>query len=135
MITGESIPVEKIKGCTAIGATVNKNGVLRIKATKIGSDTMLSQIINLVEDAQISKVPIQRMADKVASYFVPSVVIASILSFAVWYYLGMPFIFAFTIMISILIIACPCALGMATPIAILVGKGKGAENGILIKNG
>jgi Cu+-exporting ATPase len=151
MLTGESIPVEKTKGSQVIGATMNKNGMMRFKATKVGKDTMLSQIIKMVEDAQGSKAPIQRFADKVASYFVPSVILIAMAAFAFWYTLGVPvlagtpyiqsylsvtpFLFSFTVFISVLIIACPCALGLATPTAIMVGTGKGAENGILIKNG
>jgi Cu+-exporting ATPase len=151
MLTGESIPVEKSKGSKLIGATINKNGLLRFRAQKIGKDTVLSQIIKLVEDAQGSKAPIQRYADRVASYFVPSVILIAISSFAFWYFLGpsvlsgspflaayissTPFLFSFTVFISVLIIACPCALGLATPTAIMVGTGKGAENGILIKSG
>lgn len=151
MVTGESIPVEKQKGDTVIGATINKNGLIKFKATKIGKDTMLSQIIRLVEEAQGSKAPIQRLADKVASYFVPTVILIAIISFIFWYFFGSiiltgspffdgfvtatPFLFAFTVFISVLIVACPCALGLATPTAIMVGTGKGAENGILIKGG
>ncbi|MBI4153885.1 heavy metal translocating P-type ATPase [Candidatus Woesearchaeota archaeon] len=135
IVTGESIPVEKKKGDYVIGATINKHGMLKIKATKIGEDTTLSHIINLVEEAQISKTPVQMLADKVSSYFVPAVILIALISFGVWLLAGMPFVFAFTILVSVLIIACPCALGMATPTAILVGPGKGAENGILIKNG
>ena len=151
MLTGESIPVEKTAGSQVIGATMNKNGMLRFRATKVGKDTMLSQIIRMVEEAQGSKAPIQRFADKVSSYFVPAVIVIAISSFALWYFLGpvllagspyiemyasmTPFLFSFTVFISVLIIACPCALGLATPTAIMVGTGKGAENGILIKNG
>ncbi len=136
MITGESVPVAKNKGDTVIGATINKNGVLKFRATKVGKDTVLSQIIRLVEDAQGSKAPIQRLADTVSSYFVPAVILVAIVSFAYWYLIAaMPFIFALSIFIAVLIIACPCALGLATPTAIMVGTGKGAENGILIKSG
>ncbi len=136
MITGESIPVEKNIKDIVIGGTINKNGVLRIKATKIGKDTMLSQIIKLVQDAQGSKAPIQRIADKIASIFVPVVVVISILTFLIWYYFGPQpsFNFALLNFIAVLIIACPCAMGLATPTAIMVGTGKGAENGILIKD-
>ncbi|MBI3190165.1 copper-translocating P-type ATPase [archaeon] len=149
MITGESIPVEKNKNDTVIGATINKNGVLRIKATKIGKDTVLSQIINLVEGALSSKAPIQRMADKIASYFVPAVIIIALASSLLWAFLGTtlltgtalsafvtitPLVFGLTIFIAVIIIACPCALGLATPTAIMVGMGKASEHGILIKN-
>jgi Cu+-exporting ATPase len=136
MITGESIPVFKKSGDEVIGATLNKKGLLKIKATKIGTDTTLSQIINLVEKAQLSKVPIQRLADQISEYFVPAVIIISLLSFGLWFFVfHAPLIFAFTIFISVLIVACPCALGLATPTAILVSTGKAAENGILIKQG
>jgi len=135
MITGESIPIEKKKGDKVIGGTMNKHGSFKFKATKIGRDTVLSQIIKLVEDAQGSKAPIQRLADKVSSYFVPAVMIIAIISFSVWYFaFGQTFVFSLSIFIAVLIIACPCALGLATPTAIMVGTGKGAENGILIKN-
>lgn len=135
MITGESIPVEKKKGDLVIGATFNKFGSLKFKATKVGKDTVLSQIIKLVEEAQGSKAPIQRLADKVSSIFVPSVILIAVSSFLVWYFIfGQQFSFAFTILVSVLIIACPCALGLATPTAIIVGTGLGAERGILIKN-
>jgi len=134
MITGESIPIEKKKGDKVIGATMNKHGSFKFKATKIGKDMVLSQIIKLVEDAQGSKAPIQRLADKVSSYFVPAVIIIAIASFLFWFVSGQSFIFSLSIFISVLIIACPCALGLATPTAIMVGTGKGAENGILIKS-
>jgi len=136
MITGESIPVEKKVGDEVIGATMNKAGMLKFKATKVGADTTLSQIIKLVEEAQIARAPIQRLADVVSSYFVPAVFAVAVASFLVWYFLGgKGFTFALAIFISVLIIACPCALGIATPTAIMVGTGKGAENGILIKGG
>ncbi len=136
MITGESIPVEKNIKDIVIGGTINKNGILKIKATKIGKDTMLSQIIKLVEEAQGSKAPIQRLADKIASIFVPVVVAISIITFLIWYFLGPDPAFNFALLnfIGVLIIACPCAMGLATPTAIMVGTGKGAENGILIKD-
>ncbi len=134
MVTGESIPIEKKKGDKVIGATMNKHGSFKFKATKIGKDMVLSQIIKLVEDAQGSKAPIQRLADKVSSYFVPAVIIIAIASFLFWLVSGQNFIFSLSIFISVLIIACPCALGLATPTAIMVGTGKGAENGILIKS-
>ncbi|MEM4330510.1 MAG: heavy metal translocating P-type ATPase [Candidatus Pacearchaeota archaeon] len=135
MITGESIPVEKKKGDFVIGATINKNGYIKFKATKVGKETFLNQIINLVEEAQGSKAPIQRLADKVSSYFVPTVIIIAILSFTIWYFvIGESFIFSLTILIAVMIIACPCSLGLATPTAVIMGTGKGAEKGILIKN-
>jgi Cu+-exporting ATPase len=135
MITGESIPVEKKKGDKVIGATINKHGSFKFKTTKIGKETVLNQIIKLVEEAQGSKAPIQRIADKVSSYFVPFVIIVAISSFLFWYaIIGQDFIFSLSIFIAVLIIACPCALGLATPTAIMVGTGKGAENGILIKS-
>ena len=137
MVTGEPIPVEKKEGDTVIGATINKHGALRVKATKVGSETMLARIILLVEQAQGSKAPIQRIADKVAGIFVPVVVIIAVVTFIVWYFLGPEpsLVFALVNFVSVLIIACPCALGLATPTAIMVGTGKGAENGILVKNG
>jgi len=136
MITGESIPVEKKVGDEVIGATMNKAGMLKFKATKVGADTTLSQIIKLVEEAQIARAPIQRLADVVSSYFVPAVFAVAVASFLAWYLIGEKgFTFALAIFISVLIIACPCALGIATPTAIMVGTGKGAENGILIKGG
>lgn len=133
MVTGESIPVEKIKGDTVIGSTLNKNGSFIFKATKVGSDTMLSQIIRLVSAAQSTRAPIQRLADLVSSYFVPAVLILSILTFIIWFDFNTP-LHAFINMIAVLIIACPCAMGLATPTAIMVGTGKGAEKGILIKD-
>ena len=135
MLTGESIPVEKTKGSNVIGASINKNGTIRYEATKVGKDTALSQIIKLVEDAQGSKAPIAKMADIISGYFVPIVIVLAILSGLAWYISGESGLFAFTIAISILVIACPCALGLATPTAIMVGTGKGAENGVLIKSG
>lgn len=136
MITGESIPVEKKTGDNVIGASINKNGRIEFKATKVGKDTALAQIIKLVEDAQGSKAPIAKMADKISGVFVPIVIGLAILSGLAWYFLGQEsWIFALTIMISVLVIACPCALGLATPTAIMVGTGKGAENGVLIKSG
>jgi Cu+-exporting ATPase len=136
MITGESMPVGKKVGDEVIGATINKVGMLKIKATKVGADTTLSQIIKLVEEAQISRAPIQRLADVVSSYFVPIVILVAGIAFFVWYLIGLQsFQFSLTVAIAVLIIACPCALGIATPMAIMVGTGKGAENGILIKGG
>ncbi|BCB05583.1 heavy metal translocating P-type ATPase [Bacillus sp. KH172YL63] len=135
MLTGESIPVEKISGSQVIGGSINKNGTIRYEATKVGKDTALSQIIKLVEEAQGSKAPIAKMADIISGYFVPIVIVLAILSGLAWYMGGESGLFAFTISISILVIACPCALGLATPTAIMVGTGKGAENGVLIKSG
>ncbi len=135
VITGESIPMEKKVGDEVVGATINKTGMLKFKATKVGADTVLAQIIRLVEDALGSKAPIQRLVDVVSSYFVPAVLVTATAAFLVWYLLGMGFIFALTVFIAVLIIACPCAMGLATPTAIMVGVGKGAENGILIKSG
>jgi Cu+-exporting ATPase len=136
VITGESIPVEKKIGDQVIGATLNKTGMLKFKTTKIGKDTVLSQIITLVEDALSSKAPIQRLADIASGYFVPVIIITATLSALLWYFIGgADFIFALTIFIAVLVVACPCALGLATPTAIMVGVGKGAENGILIKSG
>ncbi len=134
VITGESIPVEKKVGDTVVGATINKTGMLKFKATKVGADTVLAQIIKLVQNALGSKAPIQRLVDVVSSYFVPAVLIIATASFLTWYLLGEGFIFALTVFIAVLIIACPCAMGLATPTAIMVGVGKGAENGILIKS-
>ena len=136
MITGESIPVEKKVGDTAIGATMNRTGLLRLRATRVGADTTLNQIIKLVEDAQASRAPIQRLADRVASVFVPAVVGIAAFTFFLWSVpLGESVAHALVFFIAVLIIACPCALGIATPAAIMVGTGKGAENGLLIKGG
>jgi Cu+-exporting ATPase len=135
VITGESIPVEKKVGDPVVGATINKTGMLKFKATKVGADTVLAQIIQMVENALGSKAPIQRMVDVVSSYFVPAVMLTATAAFIIWYLLGMGFTFALTIFIAVLIIACPCAMGLATPTAIMVGVGKGAENGVLIKSG
>jgi len=136
MITGESMPVEKKEGDMVIGATINGTGMLKFRATKVGKDTVLSQIIKLVEEAQGSKAPIQRFADRVSSYFVPAVVFISFTTFVAWYFvLGSGFPEALMFSIAVLVIACPCALGLATPTAVMVGTGKGAEMGILIKNG
>ncbi len=133
MVTGESLPVEKRKGSPVIGSTVNISGSFLMRADRIGADTMLAQIIRLVEEAQGSKAPIQRVADRVSSYFVPIVIILSIATFVAWYALGFP-AYALLNTIAVLIIACPCAMGLATPTAIMVGTGKGAEHGILIKD-
>jgi Cu+-exporting ATPase len=136
MLTGESIPVEKKIGDKVFGGTINKEGVFKFRAEKIGKETVLAQIIKLVEEAQTQKAPIQRVADRVVNFFVPIVVIIALISFIVWYFvLGKPFLFALTALVSVLVIACPCALGIATPTAIMVGTSKGAENGILIKGG
>ncbi len=134
-ITGESMPVEKKKGDEVIGATVNQTGVLKFKATRVGKDTMLAQIIKVVEEATGSKAPIQLLADKVSLYFVPGVIAIAILAFVIWLAVGPSFVFALTIFVAVLIIACPCALGLATPTAVMVGTGLAAQNGILIKSG
>jgi len=135
MLTGESIPVDKKAGDKVYAASINTNGTIRFEATQVGDDTALAQIIKLVEDAQGSKAPIAKMADIVSGYFVPIVVAIAVLAFAGWLIGGQSLSFALTIFISILVIACPCALGLATPTAIMVGTGKGAEYGILFKSG
>lgn len=135
MLTGESIPVDKKPGDTVIGATINKNGAIKFEATKVGKDTALAQIVRLVEEAQGAKAPIQRVADQVSSYFVPVVVILAIITGVGWYLATHDFSRALVGFVSVLVIACPCALGLATPTAIMVGTGKGAESGILIKGG
>lgn len=135
MLTGESIPVEKTVGSKVVGASINKTGFIKYKATKVGKDTALAQIIKLVEDAQGSKAPIAKMADIISSYFVPIVIGLAIFAAIAWLIAGETPVFALTIFISVLVIACPCALGLATPTAIMVGTGKGAENGVLIKGG
>jgi Cu+-exporting ATPase len=136
MVTGESIPTDKAKGDTVIGATINKSGTFTYKATKVGQETMLAQIIKLVQEAQGSKAPIQRIADLISSYFVPIVIMLAIATFFVWYIFGPTpaFLYAMLNMIAVLIIACPCAMGLATPTAIMVGTGIGAKHGILIKD-
>ena len=136
MVTGESIPVTKESGDTVIGATINQTGAFRFRATRVGKDTMLAQIIQLVEQAQGSKAPIQRLADVVASYFVPAVMFIAIVTFIVWFQFGPDpaATFALVSAVSVLIIACPCALGLATPLSIMVSTGKGAQNGILIRS-
>ncbi|KKS64106.1 MAG: Cation-transporting ATPase [Candidatus Daviesbacteria bacterium GW2011_GWA1_42_6] len=136
MISGESIPVDKQKGDKVIGGTINKTGTFTYKATKVGSDTVLAQIIKLVGEAQASKAPIQRIVDLISSYFVPVVIILAIITFVVWYVFGPypAFLLALLNTVAVLIIACPCAMGLATPTAIVVGVGKGAEKGILIKD-
>lgn len=135
MVTGESIPVEKKEGDSVIGGTINKTGLITIKATKVGKDTFISQVVRFVEEAQARKAPIQRFADRVASRFVPAVVGIALITFIAWTLLGRPISFSLMMTISVLVIACPCALGLATPTAIMVGLGKGAEMGILIKGG
>jgi Cu+-exporting ATPase len=133
-ITGESIPVEKKKGDQVIGATINKTGVLKFKATRVGKDTMLAQIIKIVEDAMGSKAPIQLLADKVSFYFVPIVFCIALLAAAAWFIFSQSIAFALTIFVAVLIIACPCALGLATPTAVMMGTGLAAQKGILIKS-
>ena len=143
MLTGESVPVEKKSGDEVIGASINKTGFFKMRVTRLGKDTLLAQIIHLVEQAQGSKAPVQRLADKIAAIFVPVVIVLALLVFAFWWSFGdsfgplptTPFLFALMAFISVMIIACPCALGLATPTAIMVGTGKGAEMGILIKGG
>jgi Cu+-exporting ATPase len=137
MLTGESLPVEKGAGDTVIGATINKTGTFRFRATEVGADTVLAQIVKLVEEAQGSKAPIQRLADVISSYFVPAVIGLAILTVLVWLVFGPQpaFTLALLNLVAVLIIACPCALGLATPTAIMVGTGKGAEQGVLIRSG
>ncbi len=135
MLTGESMPVSKGIGDTVYTASMNTNGVLHVKTQKIGTETVLSQIVKLIEDAQASKAPISKIADKISGYFVPIVILIAIISSLTWYLTGQSFEFALTIFVSVLVIACPCALGLATPTAIMVGTGKGAQSGILIKGG
>ncbi len=135
MITGESIPVEKTAGTKVIGGTINKNGSLTIKASAVGKDSVIARIVKLVEEAQGSKAPIQSLADKVASIFVPVVIGIAVITFLIWYFIiGIPFTSAMLNFIAVMVIACPCALGLATPTAIMVGTGVGASNGIMIKN-
>ena len=137
MITGESIPLEKKSGDEVIGATINKTGSFKFRATKVGKETALAQIIKLVQEAQGSKPPIARLADVIASYFVPAVIIISVITFIVWYMFGPEpsFTYALLNFVAVLIIACPCALGLATPTSVMVGTGKGAMNGILFRSG
>src|SRR5664280_982711 len=147
MLTGESIPVEKNVGDGVIGATMNKLGSFKFRATKVGADTALAQIVRLVEDAQGSKAPVQRFADSISAVFVPAVVSIAFVTFLVWmfvvpnfvpasfYATAAPFVMALLAGTAVIVVACPCALGLATPTAIMVGTGKGAENGILIKSG
>ncbi|MDI6820989.1 MAG: heavy metal translocating P-type ATPase [Patescibacteria group bacterium] len=134
-ITGESMPVEKKKDDEVIGATINKTGVLKFRATRVGKDTMLAQIVKIVEEAMGSKAPIQLLVDKVSFYFVPSVICIAVFAFVIWLLLGQPLAFALTVFVAVLIIACPCALGLATPTAVMMGTGLAAKNGILIKSG
>jgi len=135
MLTGESMPIDKKSGDQVYAASLNKNGTIKFRATKVGGDTALAQIVKLVEDAQGSKAPIAQMADIVSGYFVPVVFIIALVAFSAWYISGESLLFSLTVFISVLVIACPCALGLATPTAIMVGTGKGAEYGILIKGG
>lgn len=135
MLTGESIPVEKTVGSTVIGASINKTGFIKYRATKVGKDTALAQIVKLVEEAQGSKAPIAKLADVISAYFVPIVMGLAVISSIAWYIAGETPVFSLTIFIAVLVIACPCALGLATPTAIMVGTGKGAEYGVLIKSG
>lgn len=134
MLTGESLPIEKSVGDELIGATLNKQGLLKMEATKVGKETALAQIIKLVEQAQGSKAPIQRLVDDVSAYFVPAVILLSLVTFAVWWFVGGEFTPALLRLTAVLVIACPCAMGLATPTSIMVGVGKAAENGILFKN-
>ncbi|MDN5060493.1 heavy metal translocating P-type ATPase, partial [Aliarcobacter butzleri] len=134
MLTGESLPVSKKVGDKVIGASINKSGSFKFEVTKLGEDTVLSQIIKLIEEASSSKAPISKLADRISAIFVPTVIVISILATVTWLFLGYSFEFALSIGIAILVISCPCALGLATPTAIMVGTGKGAQNGILIKS-
>ncbi len=136
MITGEPVPPLKTRGSRVVGGTINQNGVISVKAQKVGKDTVLAQIIQLVEDAQGSKPPVQRIADVAVTYFIPVVLMIAAIAFLAWYFvLGSTLLFALTALISVLVVACPCALGLATPTAVTVGVGRGAELGVLIKNG
>ena len=135
MVTGESLPVDKLKGNNVIGATINQDGILYVKATKIGKDTFLAHIIELVEEAQGTKVPIQKLADKITSVFVPAILTLSILTFINWWFVTSDVSRALGVGIAVLVIACPCALGLATPTALMVGSGMGAQRGILIRKG
>ena len=136
MVTGESIPVEKREGDPVIGATINRTGLLTLQATRVGEETLLAQIVRMVQEAQGDKAPIQRFADRASAFFVPAVVILSVVTFSVWYLLlGAAFLFAFKLAIAVVVIACPCAMGLATPTAIMVGSGIGLNAGILIKRG
>src|SRR5438093_2337448 len=136
MITGESLPRDKSVGDEVIGSTINKTGLLKVRATKVGQDTVLSQIVKLVEEAQVGKAPLQRLADRVSAYFVPSVILIATASGLLWYFAGgIGLAFSLLAFVSVIVISCPCALGIATPAALLVGAGKGAESGIIIKGG
>jgi Cu+-exporting ATPase len=137
MLTGESLPVSKKPGDEVIGATLNKTGAFKLRATKVGKDTALAQIVRMVQDAQNSKAPIARLADTISGYFVPVVMILAVLTFVTWYDFGPhpQLVYALVTAVAVLIIACPCALGLATPMSLMVGIGKGAENGILIRSG
>src|SRR3989475_6980528 len=136
MITGESLPRDKSAGDEVIGSTINKTGLLKVRAARVGQDTVLSQIVKLVEEAQVGKAPLQKLADRVSAYFVPSVILIATASGLLWYFAGgIGLAFSLLAFVSVIVIACPCALGLATPAALLVGAGKGAENGILIKGG
>jgi P-type Cu+ transporter len=131
LVTGESIPVEKTSDSQVIGGTINGQGVLKVRATKVGADTTLSKIVQVVQQAQTSKAPIERLVDTISKYFVPIVVVVALIAFGGWTLVAhKPISFGFTTAVAVLIIACPCALGLATPAAIVVGAGKGAENGI-----
>src|SRR5690606_13028462 len=135
-ITGEPLPVFKDAGKKVVGGTINQNGVLKFQTTKIGKDTVLAQIIKLVEVAQGSKPPVQRIADRAVTFFIPTILTIALVAFILWYFLlGSTLLFGLTVLISILVVACPCALGLATPTAVTVGIGRGAELGILVKNG
>src|ERR687886_1234282 len=135
-VTGESVPIDKTKGDEVIGATINKSGLLKVRATKVGQDTVLSQIISLVEEARTGKAQMQKMVDRVAKYFVPAIVIIALSVGLGWYFIGsIGFTYSLLAFVSVMIIACPCALGIATPAALMMGSGKGAENGILFKGG
>jgi Cu+-exporting ATPase len=134
MVTGESVPVSKTTGEQVIGATVNQTGAFTMRATKVGADTALAQIVKLVQEAQSSKAPIQRLVDVVASYFVPAAIFIAITAFVVWFVAGPQLTLAVVAAVTVLVIACPCALGLATPLSIMVGTGKGAQNGVLIKD-
>jgi Cu+-exporting ATPase len=136
IVTGENMPVDKSVGSKVISGSINLQGMIKVRAEKVGSDSTLSQIVTMVEDAIVSQAPVQRLADRVASYFVPAVIAVAIASFSLWYFVfHLAFSLSFIILISVLIVACPCALGIATPAAIMIGASKGAQNGVLIKNG
>src|SRR5699024_9813119 len=136
MVTGESMPVMKKVGDTVVGSTINNNGTITFKATKVGADTMLAQIVDLVKKAQTSHAPIQNLTDKISNVFVPAVMIIAILTFMIWYsFVGATFVQALLFAVSVIVIACPCALGLATPTALMVGTARSAKMGVLIKNG